>query len=218
VRSVLDARVWSAATMFVLAAGVVWRSRLAAWPIALGVIWFFAALLPSSVLMLLDRGEPMAEHRVYLASCGFFLAAGTAMRIVWMHAERIVPRGEVLAGAALTALLLPLSIETTVRNAIWRDPVTLWREAVNLAPSDYRPRLLLGEALQDAGLKADALDEFKTAMRLAPGQADGYVKAGLCLISMGRLQDARPYLQDALARDAANEPARRGLALLASLQ
>ncbi len=40
------------------------------------MLWFLLLLVPSSVLVVLDQGEPMAEHRVYLASCGLFLAAG----------------------------------------------------------------------------------------------------------------------------------------------
>jgi hypothetical protein len=35
--------------------------------------------VPSAVLTILDQGEPMAEHRVYLASCGLFIAAGVGI-------------------------------------------------------------------------------------------------------------------------------------------
>jgi hypothetical protein len=218
VRSLVDLRVWTAAATLAIAAVAVWRTRRAAWAVALGLLWWFLALVPSSVLMLLGRGEPMAEHRVYLASCGLFLAIGAAFGALWIRAEQTLRRGGLLVGGALAALLIGLALETTVRNAIWRDPVTLWGESVALAPADYRPRLMLGEALQDAGRKADALAEFQTAVRLAPQQPDGYVKTGLCLISMGRLQEGRSYLVDGLARDAASEPARRGLALLDSLR
>ena len=37
---------------------------------ASGLLWFLLLLVPSSALVVLDRGEPMAEQRVYLASCG----------------------------------------------------------------------------------------------------------------------------------------------------
>jgi hypothetical protein len=37
---------------------------------AAGMLWFLLLLVPSSGPVVLDR-EPMAEHRVYLASAGF---------------------------------------------------------------------------------------------------------------------------------------------------
>ncbi len=42
-----------------------------------GLAWFVLMLLPSAILVLLNRAEPMAERRVYFASAGLFLAAGT---------------------------------------------------------------------------------------------------------------------------------------------
>src|SRR5258706_733785 len=46
-----------------------WRVRRSDPVASFGVLWFFLLLVPSSVLVVLDQGEPMAEHRIYLASC-----------------------------------------------------------------------------------------------------------------------------------------------------
>ena len=111
-------------------------SRLRRWAPAasFGVLWFLLALLPSSTLILLGRGEPLAEHRVYLASCGL-LAAGTAIRRVSIEAGRLSPWGRAMAGAALGLVLASLAADTVVRNLLWHDPVALWREAVDLRQS-----------------------------------------------------------------------------------
>ena len=45
-----------------------WRLRRVEWPAGFGIFWFLLLLVPSSALAVLDQGEPMAEHRVYLAS------------------------------------------------------------------------------------------------------------------------------------------------------
>ena len=50
---------------------------------ALGMLWFVVLLVPSALLVMLDLGEPMAEHRVYLSSAGMFLAVGTAFGRAW---------------------------------------------------------------------------------------------------------------------------------------
>ena len=76
-------------------------------------------------------------------------------------------------GARWRVVLLSFGAGTTrLRNAVWADPVALWREAVDLAPAHYRPRLLLGEALQDAGRRDEAIEQYRTAIRLRPGGSD----------------------------------------------
>src|SRR5207253_9313158 len=134
IRQVLDPRLWlSIATVAGLCAAA-WKARRTQLPIALGVAWFLALLIPASVLILLGQGEPMTEHRIYLASGGLFIAAGA---VVGVAAERL-PRWRV-AGAGLLALTVAaLGSQTVTRNRIWADPIVLWRESVALAPDHPR--------------------------------------------------------------------------------
>jgi hypothetical protein len=195
------------------------RVRATAWPATVGLLWFLLALTPSSAMALLDQGEPMAEHRVYLASCGLFLAAGVGIGRLgeWVD-ERAAPTrpGARLAfvGVPLALVVGALATMTIVRNAIWSDPVALWQESVNLAPSHYRPRLLLGEALQDAGRRRDALEEFRVAVRLRPAEPLGYVKVGQTLAETGQWQAAREQFTRALELDPSNVSARNSLHVL----
>ncbi len=72
----LDPRTWLAIVVVAGLLALSWNVRRSNWPASIGMLWFFLALVPSSVLAVLDQGEPMAEHRVYMASCGLFLAVG----------------------------------------------------------------------------------------------------------------------------------------------
>jgi Flp pilus assembly protein TadD len=103
---------------------------------------------------------------------------------------------------------------TVVRNAVWGDPVRLWRESVDLAPAHYRPRLLLGEALQDAGRRDEALAEYRTAIRLRPTEPAGYVKVGQCLAEVGRWTEARAHFLKALEMQPQHVAARNALTVL----
>lgn len=181
---------------------------------SLGIVWFLLILIPSAALAVLDQGEPMAEHRVYLASCGVFLAAGAGIGRLGAWLTRGGARTRWVGGAALAMVLAAFSAETLLRNAVWADPVTLWRESVDLAPAHFRPRLLLGEALHDAGRRQEAVEQYKISIRLRPTEVTGYVKLGLCLAEMGRLDEARRSLREAVVLDPHNGPARRALALL----
>ena len=191
-----------------------WHLRRAEWLASFGIVWFLLALVPSAALIMLDQGEPMTEHRVYVASCGLFLAAGAA--IAWIAAQLDDSSAWARRGAAglLAVVLASFMVETVKRNTVWADPVALWGESVDLAPDHYRPRLLLGEALMDAGRNAEAVEQWQMAIRLRPTEPTGYVKLGRYFAAVGRTADARPLLRKAIEIDPRNASARQTLSAL----
>ena len=210
-----DPRVWLAVFVLGVMVALSWRLRRVDWVASFGLLWFLLLLVPSSALIALDQGEPMAEHRVYLASCGIFLSIGSA--IGWLRpaeAGHFVRYVRVLGAVALALVLISFGAETMLRNAVWADPVALWREAVDLAPAHYRPRLLLGEALQDAGRRDEAVEQYQEAIRLRPAEPMGYVKMGQCLAEIGQWAEARQQFLKAIDIDPGNRAARDSLTVL----
>ena len=196
---------------------IAWRLRRVEPVASFGIVWFLLLLVPAAALNVLDQGEPMAEHRVYLASGGFFLAAGAGIGRLGAWLAHARARTRWLGGAAFALVLVSFGVQTLIRNAVWADPVTLWRESVDLAPNHYRPRLLLGEALQEAGRREEAIEQYKLAVRLRPTDVTGYLKLGACLTEMGRFDQARQYLLQAIGLDPHNVSARRTLGLLEAI-
>jgi len=196
-----------------------WKLRRADWVASFGMLWFLLLLVPSSALIALGQGEPMAEHRVYLASCGMFLAAGAAIGwlATWMS-DVHVRHFRVVGATAFGLVLLSFGVETVLRNAVWADPVALWRESVDLAPAHYRPRLLLGEALQDSGRRTEAIEQYQTAIQLRPAEPMGYVKMGQCLAEIGQWAGARQQLLKAIDLDPRNRAARDSLTVLNNVE
>src|SRR5207249_1830001 len=107
-----------------------WKLRRAEWVASFGMLWFLLLLVPSSALIALNQGEPMAEHRVYLASCGIFLTAGAAVE--WLGAWIARFSGPAKAGphvrlgyirlggaVAFALVLISFGVETMVRNTVW---------------------------------------------------------------------------------------------------
>ena len=118
----------------------------------------------------------------------------------------------------MAAVLLSFGLGTLVRNAVWRDPVTLWRESVDLAPAHDRPRLLLGEALQDAGRRDEAMEQYRIAIRLRPTAATGYVKLGQCLADIGKFEQAREQFLKAIDVSPRDVSAQHSLTVLAEME
>ncbi|PYR01187.1 MAG: hypothetical protein DMF96_00835 [Acidobacteria bacterium] len=217
VRSLWEPRALFAVGSTGLMMATAWRLRRVEPVASFGIVWFLLLLVPAAALNVLDQGEPMAEHRVYLASGGFFLAVGAGIGRLGVWLARARTRTRWLGGAVFALGLLSFSVETVIRNAVWADPVILWRESVDLAPNHPRPRLLLGEALQDAGRREEAVEQYKLAVRLRPTEVTGYLKLGACLTEMGRFDQARQYLLQAIALDPHNVSARRTLGLLEAI-
>jgi Flp pilus assembly protein TadD len=197
---------------------VAWWLRRVQSTVAFGCLWFVLMLVPSGVLFALGRGEPMAEHRVYGASIGIFLAIGSAFG---MLSHRLGGRGPgrrwLLHGLAVL-FVVQLGGRTIVRNSVWGDPIRLSREAVELSPGHWLPRLLLGEALRTAGRCDQAIDEYRVAIDLRPQEAFAYTKLAGCLIGSGRLTEAAEAFAQLGAVDPESPHASTGLGVVAILE
>jgi tetratricopeptide (TPR) repeat protein len=161
-----------------------WRARrrsALARIVLLALALFVAGLaVESSVVPLADA---MVEHRMYLPSAGLFLAAGAGA--AWVLA-RLSPRGRGYAVAAGAAVLVALLAATFARNAVWRDRMTLWSDALAKSPGKSRPYVYVAQNMLERGdvRGATALLERAAALRspaphvfLTLGQA--YERSGL---------------------------------------
>jgi tetratricopeptide (TPR) repeat protein len=197
--SLADPRLWTAlgvlAVVVVAALAAGRRDR----SIPFGVAWFFVTLMPSSLLLILaDRGQPMAEHRVYLATAGAFLALGAFVENLARQPLTMARRRIVLAGTA--AVVVVLTGLTVARNRVWADPVQLWGDASEKAPLTWGARYGLAEAYRAAGNQAAAVDAYQQAIALRPGLADAYLGLAGTWLDMGEPIKASETLRLAILR------------------
>lgn len=180
-----------------------------------GALFFLLVLAPtSSVIPLRD---PIAEHRVYLASLGVIMAiaAGGSVAIRRLAAARAG-----FAGAALAmAVMLAAGIATARRSAVWASQLTLWDDAARKAPQKARVHLDLGYALRNANRPADALASFQKAFELrgdhtVSGEAlfEAIVST---MIAVGRIDEARALIERILAIDPRDAAALAALSTIA---
>jgi hypothetical protein len=138
--------------------------------LAFGLVWLVAALAASSSVIPLRPA--MAEHRVYLASGGFFLVLATlAARPL---ATR--PSARLLASVVLVVCVFL----TARRNMVWSNPTLLWAEAVSTAPGSWEAHYAYADALREIGQCARAIDEYRTVLRLHPGHRDAISRIEAC--------------------------------------
>ena len=180
-----------------------WRLRRREPQITFGILWFLLVLLPSSSIV--PMAEPMAEHRMYLASAGVFLAvAGLATSLAARFAG---PASMRVAGAATVVVILVLAAATVARARVWKDPVTLWSDAAAKAPHTYAVHYALAESLRDKGDCTAAIVEYQRAIERVADQPDAWTNLGICRAETGALAEA----EAAFLRGLALDPTRAGL-------
>ncbi len=203
----------AAVAALAVAAAAAWTLRRR-FPLAvLALLWFPLFLLPSSSLVPLF--ELMAEHRVYVASCGLFLLAGMGFALLVAAAPG--PGVRALCFAALAAVLAVLLAATVLRNRVWADPVILWRDAAQKAPLTWAPFYALADALREQGDCAAAIPAYRRAMELLPQEPRARMNLGICLAETRRYAEARQAFEDALRADPGSVQAEDNLGRLALL-
>jgi tetratricopeptide (TPR) repeat protein len=172
-----------------LAAATVWG--LCRRPI-LGFIgaWIFIILAPTSSVVPVV-GQPMAENRMYLP-----LAALIALAVAGLYTlggRRSLPVFGMLA--------VVFGLLTACRNADYQSQLSLWGDTVAKRPGNARAHDSLGNALLDAGRVKDAIQEYTTALGLAPDDPREHYNLGYGLAVAGQPGEAMVRYQEALKLD-----------------
>lgn len=194
----------------------IWALRRVHSVMAFGGAWFLLMLAPSSVLFTLGIGEPLAEHRAYVAGAGLFLVWGSAFDLLWQRTSGRVPL-RAMVGVTAALFVVQLSLRTLERNAIWGDPVALARESVALAPDHWFPKLLLGDAYRRAGRCDEAIPAFRHVLALRPQDVKANLNLTSCLIQEKRFGEAEAVMTELEAVNPASRDAVMTLGVLAAL-
>lgn len=147
--------------------------------------WFFLILAPSSSFVPLIT-QTVAEHRMYLP-----LAAVLAVGVPLIAAL-------VQGRAVLAACALALGGTAVVHLRVYRDAVTLWRDAVAKRPDNPRAHHNFALALHEAGHSAAAEPHFARAIALRPDYAAAHHSRGVALLAQRRAAEAVAPLTEAV--------------------
>ncbi len=156
---------------------------------AVGVFWFYIALIP---YLLLPQTELLVEYKTYLPCVGVVLILAEGFRVI----RRRVPMA--LQAPVVVALAAALMFTTVRRNVIYRSAINLWSDAVEKCPDYYRPHNNLANALVKQGRFVEAVAHYNEAIRLAPSAHLAHRNLGLALARQKRFQQAIPHYRRSL--------------------
>lgn len=160
--------------------------------IAIGITWFYLALMVESSFIPIT--DVIMEHRVYLPSVGFCLAAAALLRLLC----RRLQNGWRWQWLALTAICLVFSVMTVARNHVWSDDLRFWQDAADKSPRKGRVVSNLGIAHLKRGQYQIALRLFVEAIKLDMRLESAWFSLGWTLKGMdvfpGRFSTGEEYM------------------------
>lgn len=154
--SIFDSKVIQAILGNTLVLISVWLLRVRFPALLFGFLWFYITISPASSIVVL--GEPVNEHRMYLAYIGLagalWILSLSVFESLWssIHTERSFP-------ILYFLLLIGLILGSQERNRVWADDKSLWTDNVEKNPDS-------GRALNNLALVYEDLGEMPKAIEL----------------------------------------------------
>ena len=183
----------AATTVLFFISAAVWFGRKRGPYGLVGWLWFLGTLVPVIGLVQVG-GAAMADRYSYFPSIGIFLALafGAGAAAGKFHLPKTIPA--FAAGAVLAACLF-LSHR---QLSFWSDDVALFTRALAVTKDNATARLNLGVALEAKGRKADAMAEYRAAVKLDPGSAIAHNNLANLLDDTGKPEEALVEYETAL--------------------
>ena len=173
--------------LIVLAAGLLNLKKRPV--VTLCILWFFITLsIESSIIPIKDA---LFEHRLYLPLFGFSL-------IVPYLVFSLFPGKRVRAAAVCAAIIIAFGITAHVRNAVYRDEITLWGDVVSKRPGNDRGHYNLGWALFNNAQTNEAIPHLKKAISINPQYDEAHDNLGVAYQKLGRYDEAITEHQKAI--------------------
>ncbi len=166
-------------------------------PALFSISWFLITLSPSSsIITLLDLA---AEHRVYLASFGFFIIF--VLVIFWLsdQIKKTVSAKscQPIFVAILVSVLILNCTLTMKRTSVWSSEINLWHDAEKKSPQKVRPLVNLGRAYTLIGQPEKAIDYYERSLARNSGYFQTHYNVAVLYLNKGQEDKALNHFQKA---------------------
>jgi tetratricopeptide (TPR) repeat protein len=165
-------------------------------PIAFGLVWFAAALLPTS---LAPFAEITNDHRMFFPFIGLALSVVTAVGLWLMKNEQVYAAHQNLIIAGVTAVLLLNVYGVHERNKVWKTEETLWLDVTKKSPLNGRGLMNYGLTQMAKGNYSIADSYFTKALAYLPYYSTLYINIGVLKGVTNKPREAEENFKKAIA-------------------
>lgn len=165
-------------------------------PAAMGIIWFFVCLMPTSTFKPL--GQVANDHRTFLPYIGLVIAVFWSIYRFYCYclAKGFKAKNIFLASYAL--IIASYAYGAHQRNKVWSSDKTLWHDVTIKSPKNSRGLMNYGLALMREGNYKEAEVYFKKTLKMSPYWSYIHINMGILEAAMGKDKQAVIYFNNAL--------------------
>jgi tetratricopeptide (TPR) repeat protein len=186
-----------------------WRGRRRFAYLPVGWLWFLGTLVP--VIGIVQVGsQALADRYTYFPSIGIFVAVAFGARDL---ANRF-QISKIIAAIAATSVLAACLVLMEKQLSYWSDDESLFRHAVAATRDNEVAHLNLGVALERQGRDAEAVAEYREALRIYPKSSETHNNLANLLDTMGETNAALSEYQEAIRLDPKSTAPRNNLGTL----
>lgn len=168
-------------------------------PITFGIIWFFLALVPTSVIPL---SEVLNDHRIYFPYVGLIISVCWTIALVMMHYKNrffTSFSGKTGMITIICILLLSYAYGTYQRNIVWKTEDSLWYDVTIKSPKNGRGLMNYGVSKMGQGDYTEAEKYFYKALEIWPRYSFLHVNLGVLKSAIGDNVSAEAFFKNGIA-------------------
>jgi tetratricopeptide (TPR) repeat protein len=168
-------------------------------PIAFGLIWFAASLLPTS---LAPFAEVTNDHRMFFAFVGLCLSVVTWIGLMLIKYQDVLRANPQYKNTLATCAVLVLGLNAWgihERNKVWHDNESLWLDVTQKSPLNGRGLMNYGLTQMEKGNYPVAGTYFDRATQYLPYYSTLYINIGILKGATGHPVEAETNFNKAIA-------------------
>jgi tetratricopeptide (TPR) repeat protein len=167
-------------------------------PVAYGILWFFIASIPTSLLAALT--QVANSHRLFLPYIGLAISISWivyifVLKIKPVFEEKIFKKSLILI---FVIVLGAYAYGTFERNKVWKTEESLWYDMTFKSPNNARVLMNYGLTQMSQGKYIEAEYFFKRALALWPYWPYLHINMGVLDEAMGKYSEAETYFVNAI--------------------
>ncbi len=191
------------------------RSKCALLLFSTGILWFFITVsIESSVIPIKDH---IFEHRVYLPSIGFAMAAVVLIYVAGNYLSGTFAKVSApwkYFWSILICVALALSASTVLRNRVWANNMTMWTDVVAKMPNNGRAHYNIAREYIFSEDYVRAKRHLLRTVELIPDHTVARNNLGNVYLVNGDIENARIQYEAALSANTYNYRAHYNLGLV----
>ena len=166
--------------------------------ITFGILWWFTALLPSSLFRL---NVVINDHRLYMPGYGLALVFTYVVALLYGRFKTDGGNYLKVFVALSVSILLLMGMGTLKRNAAFATEETIWKDVILKDPRSVRGYNNLGIWYEQQGEYDKALAHYQQTIKLAPMFPNPYINIGNVYHKQKKYEAAEKWMKRAIQLD-----------------